>query len=180
MLTDIPRNPDPTPFKGKGQHTQSLGAICSLNRWPELAQFFTRSIDARARRAEIERARQRLKALGREMVEDFRRTHPRAPFYLCRSPDRANTFLRWRFASPRRAMARSELGDPELSQLLAALPQDARNDILRYEEYRTNLNYLFALLTYECGRLDDHVQRLEVLRQLRRPRHSNPPATAPR
>ena len=111
--------------------------------------------------------RDRLRHLATLMVESFNFSYPSARLRLVKSPDRANTYLRWRHASRALNVARTELDHVDAQRIIATLPPAVARDWLRYEAYRLQLNYYMALVVYEYHRTRDHIARVVALRKLR-------------
>ncbi len=158
---------DKRPFKGKGAIALDIDVINELSDWRDLVTAFRSINDAQARRSGLEIFRERLRAMATSMIASFNSSYPSARLRLCRSPDRSNTYLRWRLTLRDHNMARTELDSSEAMIIVAQLPADVARDWLRYEEYRIQLNYFMALAVYECQRTSHHIERLQALKQMR-------------
>lgn len=119
--------------------------------------------EAKAQLEELERRRDKLKQMGRELQKEFRERFPSAPAYPARYSDRTLTGYRWRRASHRAVSfdLTSETG----RALLDALPRDVRQVWLEFERRRIYLSLALALTDYERIRLRDFLARLDRLRE---------------
>lgn len=160
--------PDKGPFKGKGALALDLTAFDEISDWRELVTAFRNLKDAQDRLGRLTTFRERLRVIATSVVDSFSHSYPSARLRLCRSPDRANTYLRWRHSSRKLNMARTELDSPEAEKIIGQLPPQVARDWFRYEEYRLQVNYYMALVVYEYHRTSDHVERLVALRKLRK------------
>lgn len=158
---------DKGPFKGKGALALDIAVFDDISDWRELVTAFRNLKDAQDRLACLSNFRERLRAMATSIVDSFNFTYPSARLRLCRSPDRANTYLRWRHTSRKLNMARTDLDNAEAEKIVAQLPPQVARDWFRYEEYRLQINYYMALVVYEFHRTTDHVDRLVALRKLR-------------
>jgi len=159
--------PDKGPFKGKGALALDIAVFDDITDWRELVTAFRSLKEAQDRLAELASFRERLRTMANAIVESFNFSYPSARLRLCRSPDRANTYLRWRHASRELNMARTELDSREAEKIVAQLPPQVARDWFRFEEYRLQINYYMALVVYEFHRTSDHIDRLVALRRLR-------------
>ena len=113
------------------------------------------NLSIRSAQIELQRlrlARDELRSLGLRLADEFSARQPRAPVYLVRSPDRANTFLRWRYRKLY-DRKRCELSTIETQATLRELPATLRGDILATEYWRVRLNYTLSTQTYVLTRL---------------------------
>lgn len=118
--------------------------------------------DARYQLNELERRREKLQKMGREMLQEFRERFPKAPAYPARYSDRTLTGYRWRRAG-HKAVSFDLTSETGLT-LLDTLPTDVRSVWINFERRRLYLNLALALTDYERIRLRDFLDRLSRLR----------------
>lgn len=117
--------------------------------------------DARSQLGELERRREKLQQMGREMLREFRERFPKAPAYPSRYSDRTLTGYRWRRAG-HKAVSFDLTSETGL-ELLKSLPADVRRVWIDFERRRLYLNLALALADYERIRLRDFLDRLARL-----------------
>lgn len=122
--------------------------------------------DARYQLGELERRREKLQQMGREMLREFRERFPKAPAYPARYSDRTLTGYRWRRAG-HKAVSFDLTSETGLA-LLDTLPSDVRRIWIDFERRRVYLNLALALADYERIRLRDFLERLSRLRDAER------------
>ena len=112
-------------------------------------------------------ARERIRQAADDLIDWFDSQQPDSPVYLVKSPDRANTYLRWRFRElmDRR---RTELSSDTVIRVLTSLTSSDVNSFLDAEFVRLQLNQFFSINTYALDRLRDFVIHSETLSSLRR------------
>ncbi len=129
----------------------------------------------RKRLQDIEQRRAELLELGQTMVNQFRRLYPDAPFYLIKFSAKALSEFRWRRSQSAKHAWRGGGSSPGVTldltsehgkTLLMELPQEVREDWLRWESWRVSLNLGLSLCTYEHFRLNDYATRKRLMREM--------------
>ncbi|MEW8701943.1 MAG: hypothetical protein AB2601_20975 [Candidatus Thiodiazotropha sp.] len=132
-------------------------------KWTTNLELSFRNLrDARNQLGELERRREKLQQMGREMLREFRERFPKAPAYPARYSDRTLTGYRWR-RSGHKAVSFDLTSETGLD-LLDTLPADVRRVWIDFERRRLYLNLALALTDYERIRLGDFLDRLSRLR----------------
>lgn len=129
---------------------------------------------------ELQQQRDALAAEGLCLVQRWAATFPRGAlaFRLVRLSGESNTLLRWR-SNGRAAIprgARFELIDAQ--DLVASLPQRARELLLDIEQQRIAINHGYAVAAYRARRLEMLLAQRDALARLRQLHgHRAPQAT---
>ncbi|MEW8375842.1 MAG: hypothetical protein AB2722_18195 [Candidatus Thiodiazotropha sp.] len=132
-------------------------------KWTTNLELSFRNLrDARNQLGELERRREKLQQMGREMLREFRERFPKAPAYPTRYSDRTLTGYRWR-RSGHKAVSFDLTSEAGLD-LLDTLPADVRRIWIDFERRRLYLNLALALTDYERIRMGDFLDRLSRLR----------------
>ena len=161
-------------FKGKGAEKGPKGRdlVQALDRSQsdcvEACDIPRLSVADAKRQILIKRmSRERIRDAALTLIQQFSERNPDAMLQLVRSPDRSNTFLRWRFraTSDRR---RTELGADDAIRILGLLPQPDVLEYFDFEYMRLHINLAFATCTYDMARLENFVALRQSLDNLRR------------
>lgn len=158
---------DKGPFKGKGALGLDISEFAAIEEWQQLVSAFHNLRDAQDRIVDLERFRSKLREMADHTITSFNNAYPSARLRLVKSPDRSNTYLRWRLLNRELSNPRTELDSEHAKLILESLPANVARDWFRFEEYRIQINYYMALVVYEFHRTNDHVDRLIALRKLR-------------
>lgn len=157
-------------FKGKGQRTggqndigfwpNHIEQVALLEKWDEavFVEVDTAASSLDAGTMSLERIRH----LALRLADEFKQAWPNSPILLMRSPDRANTFLRWRLrfgANRGRIEIYSEAGQ----SILADQSPSFIDYVYHTEAWRIRLNFSIAVAQYSCARLQDFVRDLKLL-----------------
>ena len=127
---------------------------------------------ARRRIAHLEQVIREGEIEGNKLCDAFDTQFPQAPAKIVRFNDRSLTFYRWRQSSHRRwgshKTSAINLTGEAGQDLLARVPESARQHWLNYERRRLYLNTRLSIAAYEMYRLQDWIDALDAVKSIER------------
>jgi len=129
--------------------------------------------EVRERLAELDVRLVDLHLIGKKLVERFKRVYPDAPIYLVKHVGRGLGEYRWRKrtgkawrdpTAKRQPNLTLDLTSEQGQRLLEGMPPAVREDWLRWEAWRVDLNMALSVCSYEHFRLRDYAERKRLMR----------------
>jgi len=132
--------------------------------------------EVRERLAQLDARLVDLHLIGKKLGDRFKKSYPNAPIYLVKHVGRGLGEYRWRRSSAkvwrdptkRRANITLDLTSEQGKVLLESVPLAVRQDWLRWEAWRVDLNLALSVCSYEHYRLRDYADRKRLIRVMER------------